>query len=35
MSNKNEDNKNIIDENSSDEDDINYNKLKGKNRIRF
>ena len=29
MSNKNEDNKNIIDENSSDEDDINYNKLKG------
>ena len=30
MSNKNEDNKNIIEENSSDEDDINYNKLKKK-----
>ena len=35
MSNKNEDNKNIIDENSSDEDDINYNKLKGKTESDF
>ena len=35
MSNKNKDNKNIIDENSSDEDDINYNKLKGKTESDF
>ena len=35
MSNKNEVNKNIIDENSSDEDDINYNKLKGKTESDF
>ena len=35
MSNKNEDNKNIIDENSGDEDDINYNKLKGKTESDF
>ena len=35
MSNKNGDNNNITDENSSDEDEINYNKLKGKTESDF
>jgi len=35
MSNKNGNNKNIADENSSDEDEINYNKLKGKTESNF
>jgi len=35
MSNKNGDNNNITDENSSDEDEINYNKLKGKTESNF
>ena len=35
MSNKNGNNNNIADENSSDEDEINYNKLKGKTESNF